>query len=124
MDLCKSFLRVIDWFRAGEAGAQGQGQGRQESGTVVFATVGRAQYAFDVFAVSLPADFLRDGHNVGKMKEECLTDGKSVNFNGYLVDDGKTKEEVLQWIKKRGGPLPLIIVNSGMLLPLRKALIW
>ncbi|CAM6084590.1 unnamed protein product [Calypogeia fissa] len=102
MDLSKRFLRVIDWFRAGEAGAQGQG--RQESGTLVFATVGRAQYAFDVFAVSLPADFLRDGHNVGKMKEECLTDGKSVNFNGYLVDDGKTKEEVLQWIKKRGGP--------------------
>ncbi|GFP89840.1 protein tolb [Phtheirospermum japonicum] len=42
--------------------------------TIAFATLGRSSYAFDLYALSTS----------GPSKETRLTDGKSVNFNGYF----------------------------------------
>ncbi|XP_051139327.1 uncharacterized protein LOC127257080 [Andrographis paniculata] len=42
--------------------------------SIAFATVGRTSYAFDIYALSTS----------GNSKEIRLTDGKSVNFNGYF----------------------------------------
>ncbi|KAL2653391.1 hypothetical protein R1flu_021519 [Riccia fluitans] len=56
-------------------------------GTITFGSVGRAHYAYDVFAVSLPngwspPQFL----SAENLKETRLTDGVSLNYNGHFVE--------------------------------------
>ncbi len=48
---------------------------KEASSTIVYATVGRAQYAFDVYSQHLQP-------NAAQQHESRLTDGVSVNFNG------------------------------------------
>lgn len=59
------------------------------SGSIVFSTVGRTEYGFDIFCVSLQ----------DTATEHCLTDGISINFNGQFVDDNNT----LVFISERNG---------------------
>ncbi|KAL2935031.1 Tol-Pal system protein TolB [Bienertia sinuspersici] len=61
------------------------------SGTIIFSTVGRSDYGFDIF--SLPLD------NFSSATELRLTDGISVNFNGQFTDDDRS----LVFISERSG---------------------
>ncbi|XP_015891826.3 uncharacterized protein LOC107426219 [Ziziphus jujuba] len=56
-------------------------------GTVIFSTVGRPYYGFDLFALQLqPKPTL----TLGSSSEICLSDGLSINFNGQFVDNNHT----------------------------------
>ena len=59
-----------------EAPLQTQDIKQKADSTIVYSTVGRSQYAFDIY--SLPAET----DPVEANAEVRLTDGKSVNFNG------------------------------------------
>ncbi|ERN01963.1 uncharacterized protein LOC18430062 isoform X2 [Amborella trichopoda] len=66
-------------------------------GTIIFSTVGRASYGFDIFAVTV--------HNLlngaaANWTERRLTDGKSVNFNGQFTDD---EDGTVVFISERNG---------------------
>ncbi|CAL5423233.1 unnamed protein product [Camellia sinensis] len=64
-------------------------------GTIVFSTVGRSQYGFDVFSVSI-----LDHHRPPvQQQEHRLTDGVSVNFNGQFLDEDQT----LVYVSERTG---------------------
>ncbi|MED6128146.1 hypothetical protein PIB30_094857 [Stylosanthes scabra] len=51
------------------------------SGTIVFNTVGRPQYGFDVFSVEL------NNHHHAASADRRLTDGISINYNAQFVDE-------------------------------------
>ncbi|XP_047979812.1 uncharacterized protein LOC125221662 [Salvia hispanica] len=70
------------------------------TGTILFNTVGRAFYSFDIFAIDLNDDRPRSEHR--------LTDSLSINFNGHFVDDQKT----LVYISDRTGS-PRIFLNRA-----------
>ncbi|XP_042488005.1 uncharacterized protein LOC122068201 [Macadamia integrifolia] len=65
----------------------------QPKGTIVFSTIGRNHYGFDVFSISLTP----------KLNTQCiehrLTDGASINFNGQFVDEDQT----LIYVSERTG---------------------
>ncbi|KAL5859322.1 hypothetical protein ACOSQ4_000618 [Xanthoceras sorbifolium] len=61
----------------------------EPKGTIVFSTVDRPYYGFDVFSVNL-----RDSH------EHCLTDGISINFNAQFVDD---QDRTVVFVSERSG---------------------
>ncbi|CAM6103739.1 unnamed protein product [Calypogeia fissa] len=75
-------------------------------GTIAFATVGRAQFAFDLFAVKLP-DLDVNENTIGAVSadgvldEIRLTDGVSINFNGQLVE-GEARSAVLERARSLG----------------------
>ncbi|KAL3675664.1 hypothetical protein R1sor_025612 [Riccia sorocarpa] len=78
---------------------------RNVQGTIVFATVGRAHFGFDVFALTLPEEVhggKPDSIGVEGLKESRLTDGVSVNYNGQLVE-GEGKAHLLQWLTRNCG---------------------
>ncbi|XP_021769969.1 uncharacterized protein LOC110734220 [Chenopodium quinoa] len=60
-------------------------------GTIIFSTVGRTDYGFDIFSLPL--------HHISLDTEHRLTDGTSVNFNGHFVDDDNS----LVFISERTG---------------------
>lgn len=62
------------------------------TGTVVFSTVGRCFYGFDIFSVPLTTTTIA-------AEEHRLTDGKSINFNGSFTHDNQT----LVFISERTG---------------------
>jgi hypothetical protein len=55
---------------------------QQARSTIVYATVGRAQYAFDIYSKSVGNE--RDPQLV-HATETQLTDGTSVNYNGAFA---------------------------------------
>ncbi|XP_057484435.1 uncharacterized protein LOC130770846 [Actinidia eriantha] len=73
-------------------------------GTIVFTTVGRPQYGFDVFSVKIPSNLHTQFHS-----EHRLTDGISVNFNGQFVDE----EETLVHVSERTGSSRIFITRRG-----------
>lgn len=91
------------------------------AGTIVFNTVGRPQYGFDVFSVNL------DNHNPHPPHaavDHRLTDGISINFNAQFVEDQHT----VVFVSERTGaprfyltrpenkpqPLPSVHNNSSL----------
>ncbi|KAL5993134.1 hypothetical protein ACLOJK_014056 [Asimina triloba] len=56
--------------------------GGDRSGSIIFATLGRAQYAFDIYSVDIPAISLLP--QSPPSNEQRLTDGQSVNYNGHF----------------------------------------
>ncbi|KAG6409996.1 hypothetical protein SASPL_128040 [Salvia splendens] len=71
------------------------------TGTIVFSTVGRANYGFDIFSVQLngSTDF----------SERRLTDGASINFNGSFLDDDNT----IVYISERTGSAQIFLNRGG-----------
>ncbi|XP_004498256.1 uncharacterized protein [Cicer arietinum] len=68
------------------------------TGTIVFNTVGRAQYGFDVFSVNLQNDTpFQISH------EHCLTDGTSVNFNAQFTES-KQNQSIVFISERTGSP--------------------
>ncbi|XP_062212963.1 uncharacterized protein LOC133913743 [Phragmites australis] len=69
------------------------------SGTIVFTTLGRSRYAFDIFA--LPLAPLYPAANPSA--EVRLTDGASVNYNGHFAPSSDS----LLFVSERNGTLNL-----------------
>lgn len=76
----------------------------EPTGTILFNSVGRAFYCFDIFSVDLPPQL-----HAHSLSEHRLTDGVSVNFNGQFVDDHKT----LVYISERTGSARIFINRIG-----------
>ncbi|KAJ4966709.1 hypothetical protein NE237_018558 [Protea cynaroides] len=77
------------------------------SSSIIFTTLGRANYAFDIF--SLPTSYTPEHHD-----EIVYTDGQSVNFNGYFPFPSSSIPSLLcpnQWLlvegKQRAGRISL-----------------
>ncbi|XP_051141619.1 uncharacterized protein LOC127258710 [Andrographis paniculata] len=78
-------------------------------GTIVFTSVGRPNYGFDIFSVQLPSD---SDIAWDPAAEHRLTDGVSVNFNGQFVgDDGSTP--TLVYISERTGSARVFLKRPG-----------
>lgn len=71
--------------------------------TIVFTSVGRTQYGFDVFSVNL----LHPPHRV--TADHRLTDGISINFNAQFVEDHRT----LVFISERTGSPRIYLLRPG-----------
>ncbi|MQM04398.1 hypothetical protein Taro_037200 [Colocasia esculenta] len=67
-------------------------------GTIVFTTVGRCDYGFDVFSVPVG----------GPPAEARHTDGFSVNFNGQFVEDGDDGDAVAFASERSGAICPFL----------------
>ncbi|KAL8527135.1 hypothetical protein ACS0TY_005128 [Phlomoides rotata] len=75
------------------------------TGTILFTTIGRLNYGFDIFSVQLPHDSSTDS----SFSEHRLTDGVSVNFNGQFLDEGKT----IVYISERTGSARIFLNRPG-----------
>lgn len=73
------------------------------TGTIVFNTVGRPQYGFDVFSVNLQND---PPFNISM--EHRLTDGTSVNFNAQFIE---AEEQSIVFISERTGASRIYITG-------------
>ncbi|KAL6968541.1 hypothetical protein U1Q18_034344 [Sarracenia purpurea var. burkii] len=76
-------------------------------GTIVFTTIGRPQYGFDVFSVKIPSNL--DIPAPKWDSEHCLTDGISINFNGQFVDE----DETLVYVSERTGSSRIFLTRRG-----------
>ncbi|CAM6119012.1 unnamed protein product [Calypogeia fissa] len=75
-------------------------------GTIAFSTLGRAHFAFDLFAVKLPDVDVNENtigavSGDGVLDEIRLTDGFSINYNGQLVE-GEARSAVLKRARSLG----------------------
>ncbi|KAK9723699.1 hypothetical protein RND81_05G018600 [Saponaria officinalis] len=77
------------------------------SGTIIFSTVGRSQYGFDIFCVDVGAS---------SSTEHRLTDGTSINFNGQFVDDDQT----LVFVSERAASAQLYLARPASSAPPQK----
>ncbi|KAL6638520.1 hypothetical protein ACP70R_023631 [Stipagrostis hirtigluma subsp. patula] len=71
------------------------------SGTIVFTTLGRSRYAFDIFALPLAPLSLATASSPSA--ELRLTDGVSVNYNGHFAPSS----DALLFVSERNGTLNL-----------------
>ncbi|KAJ1425352.1 WD40-like Beta Propeller [Sesbania bispinosa] len=77
------------------------------TGTIVFNTVGRAQYGFDVFSVNL------QNHPPFHISaEQRLTDGISVNFNAHFIEADTDDNHSIVFISERTGNGRLYFVSA------------
>ncbi|KAG5514088.1 hypothetical protein RHGRI_035479 [Rhododendron griersonianum] len=74
-------------------------------GTIVFTSVGRQHYGFDVFSLKIPSNPIDITHS----SEHLLTDGISINFNGQFLDEDQT----LVYVSERTGSSRLYLVRPG-----------
>ncbi|EYU46868.1 hypothetical protein ABFS82_04G002500 [Erythranthe guttata] len=81
----------------------------EPTGTIVFTSVGRPDYGFDVYSVHLPSNSLSHWN----FTEQRLTDCASVNFNGQFVDDDST----LVFISERTGSARIFLNRPGNAAP-------
>ncbi|CAA0827932.1 DPP6 N-terminal domain-like protein [Striga hermonthica] len=86
---------VLSLFPQSQAAASDDG-----TTTIAFATLGRSSYAFDIYA--LPT--------YGPSKETRLTDGKSVNFNGYFTSSESLS--MLPMLPNRSDPTTHVLYVS------------
>lgn len=77
----------------------------EPNGTIIFTTVGRPFYGFDIFSVNLPSNLSDPPTN-----ERRLTDGVSVNYNGQFVND----ENTMVYISERTGSPSVYISRTGI----------
>ncbi|OMO82206.1 hypothetical protein COLO4_23160 [Corchorus olitorius] len=71
-------------------------------GTIVFNTVGRVQYGFDIFTLNLNQTPITDEHR--------LTDGISINFNAQFVNG---EDESIVFISERSGSPRIYLTRPG-----------
>ncbi|KAK4418005.1 hypothetical protein Salat_2213200 [Sesamum alatum] len=81
----------------------------EPTGTIVFTSVGRPYYGFDIFSVHLPDSSFSLPDFSSTHSEHRLTDGISINFNGQFVDEGKT----LVYISERTGSARIFLNRPG-----------
>ncbi|GLT42692.1 hypothetical protein SLA2020_166780 [Shorea laevis] len=71
-------------------------------GTIVFSTVGRSNYGFDVFSVQL--------NHITTATERPLTDGSSINFNAQFVDE----DQSIVFVSERSGSPRIYLIRPGL----------
>ncbi|KAL6968702.1 hypothetical protein U1Q18_034498 [Sarracenia purpurea var. burkii] len=76
-------------------------------GTIVFTTVGRTQYGFDVFSVKIPSNL--DAPAALWDSEHRITDGISINYNAQFVDE----DETLVYVSERNGASRIYLTRPG-----------
>ncbi|KAG9459908.1 hypothetical protein H6P81_004416 [Aristolochia fimbriata] len=81
------------------------------TGTVLFATVGRLFFGFDVYSVEIPPSFGQ--YASAGLVERRITDGTSVNFNGSFVDE----EGTVVFISERTGSPIVYAIRPGTSVP-------
>ncbi|KAF7120419.1 hypothetical protein RHSIM_Rhsim13G0001000 [Rhododendron simsii] len=74
-------------------------------GTIVFTSVGRQHFGFDVFSLKIPPNPIDITHS----SEHPLTDGISINFNGQFLDEDQT----LVYVSERTGSSRLYLARPG-----------
>ncbi|KAK7273911.1 hypothetical protein RIF29_14978 [Crotalaria pallida] len=79
------------------------------AGTIVFNTVGRPQYGFDVFSVDLhnhhPPPHTTQDHR--------LTDGVSINFNAQFIDYDDEQQNNIVFVSERTGSPRFYLTRPG-----------
>ncbi|KAG9151634.1 hypothetical protein Leryth_001943 [Lithospermum erythrorhizon] len=80
----------------------------EPNGTIIFTTVGRPFYGFDIFSITLPSNI-----STNPTDERRLTDGVSVNFNGQFVDD----DDTIVFISERTGSPSVYTSRTGLSKP-------
>ncbi|GLT92009.1 hypothetical protein SLE2022_098680 [Rubroshorea leprosula] len=71
-------------------------------GTIVFSTINRPNYVFDVFSVQL--------NHITAATEDRLTDGCSINFNAQFIDE----DQSVVFISKRSGSPQIYLTCPGL----------
>ncbi|KDP28318.1 hypothetical protein JCGZ_14089 [Jatropha curcas] len=79
------------------------------TGTIVFTTVGRPNYGFDVFFVRLPSN-LKD-FKFSNSDENRLTDGVSINFNAQFINE---HNQSIVYVSERTGCSRIYLSKSGV----------
>ncbi|XP_065859838.1 uncharacterized protein [Euphorbia lathyris] len=67
-------------------------------GTIIFTTVGRTNYGFDVFSVNLPSDL--NHSKLSDSSETRLTDGVSINYNAQFINH---HDQSIVYVSERSG---------------------
>ncbi|KAJ4727887.1 tolB protein-related [Melia azedarach] len=75
-------------------------------GIIIFTTVDRPYYGFDVFSVELPFNSQEE------INENRLTDGTSINFNAQFVDDND-QDQTITFISERSGAARIYLTRPG-----------
>ncbi|KAM5558453.1 hypothetical protein ABKV19_020246 [Rosa sericea] len=75
----------------------------EPKGTLIFSTVGRPHYGFDLFSLRLNSSHLPLEHR--------LTDGKSINFNAQFADD---HHQSIVFISERTGSPAIYLTRPGI----------
>lgn len=81
-------------------------------GTIVFTTIGRPNYGFDVFSIPLPLNNLHE-FSSSPPSENRLTDGVSVNFNAQFIGD----DNQLVYVSERSGSSKIYLDSESDPLP-------
>ncbi|CAN6466603.1 unnamed protein product [Victoria cruziana] len=74
-------------------------------GTVVFTSVGRPLYGFDVFCITVSPEC----GTVRELVDYRLTDGTSVNYNAQFIDDHQT----VVFVSERGGAADIFRTSAA-----------
>ncbi|KAF2304802.1 hypothetical protein GH714_038007 [Hevea brasiliensis] len=78
-------------------------------GTIVFTTVGRPNYGFDVFSIKLPSNL---NHSKFSNSDELrLTDGISINFNAQFIHE---HDQAIVFVSERTGYPGIYLSRSGL----------
>lgn len=73
-------------------------------GTIIFTSVDRLEYGFDIFSLPLPSLL----SVITPLHERRLTDGISVNFNGNFLDD---ESQTVSFVSERTGSARIYLQN-------------
>ncbi|KHN46997.1 Replication factor C subunit 4 [Glycine soja] len=74
--------------------------------TIIFTTLGRASYAFDIYSLPVPVQ-QQQQQPLSPSQELLLTDGHSVNFNGHFLSNSSAIQ-----LPKHSPPLQLVYVTE------------
>ncbi|XP_060961460.1 uncharacterized protein LOC133031798 [Cannabis sativa] len=78
----------------------------EPNGTILFTTVGRPEYGFDIFTVKLQSHQLTG-------PERRLTDGHSVNFNAQFLDEEDDTNTIV-FVSERTGSPRIYLTRPGL----------
>lgn len=74
--------------------------------SIIFTTLGRASYAFDIYSLPVPVQ-QQQQQPLSPSQELLLTDGHSVNFNGHFLSNSSAIQ-----LPKHSPPLQLVYVTE------------
>ncbi|CAL5437666.1 unnamed protein product [Camellia sinensis] len=81
-------------------------------GTIVFTTLGRPHYGFDIFSLKIPSNL---NTPFPDCQERRLTDGISVNFNAQFLDNDQT----IVYVSERTGSPQIYLTRPGAAKPVQ-----
>lgn len=86
----------------------------EPKGTIVFTTVGRPEYGFDIFSLALPSILPSSPtSHLDHILEHRLTDGISVNYNGSFAAAANNDAPTLVYVSERSGSSRIYLNRGG-----------